>query len=95
MIPLAGVDTIMIGFFLIAIGGPCVCLSSFHLSSAFEEHAGKILSAVTGSFDASSLPYALYGVVHKQTGGKPNIKIFFTVYAIIPVLCVIVHAQWR
>ncbi|KAG9054845.1 hypothetical protein FS842_003964 [Serendipita sp. 407] len=79
------IDTYYVGFVLLALGGPLIFLSSFHLSNAFPRNSGLILSFISGSFDASSVPYLLYNEA------LPNVPIrtFFWSYTIIPILLVI------
>ncbi|KAI5475172.1 hypothetical protein MNV49_001859 [Pseudohyphozyma bogoriensis] len=81
------VDSYLIGYFLIAIGGPLVCLSSFHLSNAFPAHAGVVLAAVTGSFDASSIPFVIYEWVYRSK--EVSLRRFFWGYLIIPLSLII------
>lgn len=73
------------GYILLAIGGPLIFLPSFHLSNTFPARAGLILSAVTGAFDASSIPYLLYNQLYDAVGGI-SLKAFFWSYSIIPIL---------
>ncbi|KAG8812660.1 hypothetical protein FRC17_001912, partial [Serendipita sp. 399] len=79
------VDTYYVGFVLLALGGPLIFLSSFHLSNTFPKNSGLILSFISGAFDASSVPYLIYNEAF------PNVALrtFFWSYAIIPVLLVI------
>ncbi|KAG8987757.1 hypothetical protein FRB93_004419 [Tulasnella sp. JGI-2019a] len=79
------VDTYFVGFICLAVGGPLIFLSSFHLSNSFPARAGLILSCVTGAFDANSFPYLIYGVLYDRAG-PISLKAFFWTYATIPVM---------
>ncbi|KZV90526.1 MFS general substrate transporter [Exidia glandulosa HHB12029] len=83
------VDTYRLGFILLAIGGPLVFLPSFHLSNAFPEHSGLIMSFITGAFDVSSVPYLFYLWLDSGISGGLPIRTFFWAYTIIPVLIIV------
>lgn len=82
----AWMDTYVLGFIFLALGGPLVFLPSFHLSNAFPGSSGLILSAVTGAFDASSIPYVVYRAAYDRSGGALTPKLFFCGYLILPVM---------
>lgn len=73
-------DNYVVGFTLLALAGPLTFLSCFHLSNAFPYRSGLILSAITGAFDASSLPYTVYKEVYQNTRYKLSLKTFFWSY---------------
>lgn len=75
------VDTYLAGYILLALGGPMIFLSSFHLSNAFPAYSGSILSAITGAFDASSLPYVIYRTIYSKH--RVPLRTFFWFYMII------------
>lgn len=79
-------DTYVVGFILLALGGPLIFLPSFHLSNAFPAYSGLILSAVIGAFDASSLPYVFYRMAYDATSGALTPRIFFLAYTAIPAM---------
>lgn len=79
------IDTYYVGFVLLALGGPLIFLSSFHLSNAFPANSGLVLSFISGSFDASSVPYLIYNEAFPDI----SLRTFFWSYTIIPVLLVI------
>ncbi|ORY23437.1 major facilitator superfamily domain-containing protein [Naematelia encephala] len=83
------IDTYLLGYILMALGAPAMFLSQFHLSNAFPARSGLILGAITGAFDASSLPLCFYKVGYFAAGGKPSVKTFFICYTIIPILLII------
>ncbi|PGG98787.1 hypothetical protein AJ80_09471 [Polytolypa hystricis UAMH7299] len=74
------------GYFLIAIGGPFVFISSFQLSNAFPKHSGLILSMITGAFDASSALFLLFRIVY---GSWLTIQNLFILYLIVPALILV------
>ncbi|KAK4689168.1 hypothetical protein P7C73_g923, partial [Tremellales sp. Uapishka_1] len=85
----AYIDTYLIGYALLAVGAPAMFLAQFHLSNAFPARSGLILSALTGAFDASSLPLCFFKIAYFSLGGKPTVKAFFLGYTIIPILLIL------
>ncbi|KAL8292596.1 hypothetical protein RQP46_001208 [Phenoliferia psychrophenolica] len=83
-------DSYVIGYILLGVGGPLVFLPQFHLSNAFPAYSGVVLAALTGSFDASSIPFVLYRLAYNGSGGSFNLRIFFWGYLIVPV-CIIIE----
>ncbi len=45
------------------------------MSSAFPAHSGVILAAITGAFDASSVPYLVYREIFQATGGSFHVYV--------------------
>ena len=43
------------------------------VSNAFPQRSGLILGAVTGAFDASSLPLVFYKLAYYANDGKPSL----------------------
>lgn len=43
------------------------------VSNAFPKRSGLVLGAVTGAFDASSLPLVFYKLAYFAHGGKPDL----------------------
>ncbi|KAJ5496228.1 hypothetical protein N7463_008215 [Penicillium fimorum] len=76
------------GYLLLALGGPFVFISSFHLSNTFPTRSGLILSMLTGAFDASSALFLLFRLLSEQTEGLISINNFFTAYLIVPVFII-------
>ncbi|KAK2865048.1 hypothetical protein FQN49_003964 [Arthroderma sp. PD_2] len=76
-------DRHLCGYILLAMGGPTVFISSFHLSNAFPKHSGLILSTLTAAFDGSSALFLLFGGIH---GTKLTLKILFLLYLFVPGL---------
>ncbi|KAI9778729.1 MAG: hypothetical protein M1839_007960 [Geoglossum umbratile] len=79
-------DGYILGYSLLALGGPFVFISSFQLSNTFPNHSGLILSMLTGAFDSSSAVFLLYRMIYEQTAGSFWTKPFFLSYLIIPLL---------
>lgn len=42
------------------------------VSNAFPAYSGVILAAITGAFDASSVPYLIYRELYQRLGGVPR-----------------------
>ncbi|KAJ6151740.1 hypothetical protein N7470_006868 [Penicillium chermesinum] len=73
------------GYLLLALGGPFVFISSFHLSNTFPTRSGLILSTLTGAFDASSALFLIFRLLNQHTNGSISIKKFFLAYLAAPV----------
>lgn len=77
-------DPYLIGYALLALGGPFVFISSFQLANSFPKNSGLILALLTGAFDSSSALFLIYRLIYtnwyKVTLGK-----FFTVYILVPI----------
>ncbi|KAL7419783.1 hypothetical protein Q5752_005699 [Cryptotrichosporon argae] len=84
-----GIGHVSKGYFLLAVGAPAMFLAQFHLSNAFPARSGLILGAITGAFDASSMPFVFYKLAYFAYGGFPSLRSFFFFYAVIPVLLII------
>ncbi|KAH0551747.1 hypothetical protein GP486_007036, partial [Trichoglossum hirsutum] len=78
-------DGYVLGYFLLALGGPFVFISSFQLSNTFLNHSGLILSVLTGAFDSSSAVFLIYRIIYERSGGSFWPKKFFLGYLIVPV----------
>ncbi|KAL4917137.1 major facilitator superfamily domain-containing protein [Aspergillus aurantiobrunneus] len=79
-------DAYVPGYLLLALGGPFIFISSFHLSNTFPARSGLILSALTGAFDASSALFLIFRLINDKTSGFFSSHRFFLVYLVIPVL---------
>ena len=84
-------DGFLVGYLLLALGGPCTFISSFQLSNAFPKHSGLILALLTGAFDASSALFLVYRLVFDMTDGAFDHRKFFTIYLIVPVIILILQ----
>lgn len=81
----AALDGFIPGYFFLALGGPFVHISSFHLSNCFPANSSLILALFTGGFDSSSALFFLFRLVYKASDGKINIERFFLIYLVVPV----------
>lgn len=79
-------DSYIIGYVVIAIGSPLIFLPSFHLSNAFPAASGLVLSVLTGSFDASSLPMVAYHELYYASEGRLNHRKWFWGYAFLGLM---------
>lgn len=84
-------DAYIIAYLLLALGGPFIYISSFHLSNAFPARSGLILSMITGAFDASSALFLVFRLINEKTGGWFSTTRFFLVYLLVPLFIVIVQ----
>lgn len=84
-------DGLLLGYLLLALGGPFTYISSFQLSNAFPRHSGFILALLTGAFDASSALFLLYRIVYEKTGGTFDHRRFFLGYLLVPVAIVLLQ----
>ncbi|EJU05335.1 MFS general substrate transporter [Dacryopinax primogenitus] len=99
MIPVDKFDGFILGYLLLALGGPCIFISTFQLSNAFPTNSGLVLSCVTGAFDASSAVWLAYRLLYQSTvdsedqvgKGKISLTIFFACYCIVPVTITILQ----
>ncbi|KAL0939379.1 MFS transporter [Colletotrichum truncatum] len=82
-------DAFLLGYLLLALGGPFTYISSFQLSNAFPKHSGLILALLTGVFDASSALFLVYRLIFQATDGSFGHDQFFLVYLIVPVMIII------
>ncbi|KAI9171917.1 Protein FMP42 [Paramyrothecium foliicola] len=78
-------DALLLGYLLLALGGPFTFISSFQLSNAFPRHSGLILALLTGAFDASSALFLVYRLIFNATNGTFDHRRFFLIYLIVPV----------
>ncbi|RFU25658.1 hypothetical protein B7463_g10686, partial [Scytalidium lignicola] len=77
-------DGYLFGYLFLALGGPFVYISSFHLSNAFPQHSGFILAMITGAFDSSSAIFLGYRFIYNSTDEGFDLKHFFLAYLIVP-----------
>lgn len=78
-------------YFLLALGGPFVFISSFQLSNAFPQRSGLILALLTGAFDSSSALFLLFRVLYEKTNRKLDTVILFRIYLIVPIFILLVQ----
>lgn len=77
-------DGYLLGYVLLALGGPFVFISSFQLANSFPKNSGLVLALLTGAFDSSSALFLLYRLVYQQVKKVP-IHHFFQYYMVVPV----------
>lgn len=82
-------DAYITSLLFLAVGGPFIYISSFHLSNAFPARSGLILSMLTGAFDASSALFLVFRVVNQKSGGAFSTQRFAVVYLLTPLVVVI------
>lgn len=78
-------DGYVVGYSLLAVGGPFTFISSFQLSNSFPNSSGLILALLTGAFDASSAVFLCYRIAYEKSGGTFHLSNFFTYFLAIPV----------
>ena len=84
-------DAYIAGYLFLALGGPFVYISSFHLSNAVPARSGLVLAALNGAFDASSAVFLLFRLINEKTGGSFSIQRFALAYLVTPLF--IISAQ--
>ena len=72
-----------IGFLLIGIAGPGIQISSFHLFEVYPKYTGTLMQISTSAFDAGSLLYALFLLLHNDYW---TVKRLFILYLLIPII---------
>lgn len=76
-------DGYLIGYTLLALGGPFVFISCFQLANSFPKNSGLILALLTGAFDSSSALFLIYRIYYFSVG-ELSVSSFFTGYLIVP-----------
>ncbi|KAK9773660.1 putative Major facilitator superfamily (MFS) profile domain-containing protein [Seiridium cardinale] len=84
-------DAFLVGYLLLALGGPFIYISSFQLSNAFPRHSGLILALITGAFDASSALFLVYRLIYESSEGSFGHHEFFLAYLVVPVAIIILQ----
>lgn len=82
-------DPYLIGYSLMALGGPFAYISSFQLSNAFPEKSGLILALLTGAFDTSSAVFLIYKKLYLSYPLFFKLQTFYKFYLIIPIFIII------
>lgn len=87
---ITAVDGYLLGYVLLAFGGPFVFISCFQLGNSFPGHSGLVLALLTGSFDTSSALFMFYRLTY-QGGYIANFTLrkFFTGYLVVPVFILV------
>lgn len=81
-------DAYLIGYSTLALGGPFVFISCFHLANAFPNNSGLILALLTGAFDSSLALFLLYRLAYTRNPGL-SLHVFFSAYLAVPVFIVL------
>ena len=84
-------DGFISGYFLLALGGPFVFMSSFQLSNCFPAHSGLILALLTGAFDSSSALFLIFRLIFEGTHEKVTTTELFLVYLVVPIFILVVQ----
>lgn len=79
------------GYFLLALGGPFVFISSFQLSNAFPQRSGLVLALLTGAFDTSSAVFLGYRLAYQASGRAFHPHGFFLAYLVVPAFVLAVQ----
>jgi len=82
-------DALLLGNFSLALGGTFVFLPFFHLSNAFPQYSGLILSCITGAFDASAAFFVLFRRTYFATNGRFGLREFFLLYLTVPAFILV------
>lgn len=83
------IDPYVIGYALMALGGPFAYISSFQLSNSFPKKSGSILALITGAFDASSAVFLVYRIVYNKSMGAFTLDKLFKCYLFVPLFITI------
>ncbi|EYE90162.1 putative MFS transporter Fmp42 [Aspergillus ruber CBS 135680] len=77
-------DAYITGYTLLALAGPFIYISSFHLSNTFPMCSGLILAMLTGAYDASTAVFMAFNLVNEYTDVF-SMRHFFLIYLAIPL----------
>jgi len=76
-------DAYITGYLSLALAGPFIYISSFHLSNTFPARSGFILAMLTGAYDASTAVFLIFSLVDEYTEWFSTRR-FFLLYLMIP-----------
>ncbi|ODV59014.1 uncharacterized protein ASCRUDRAFT_38207 [Ascoidea rubescens DSM 1968] len=92
-------DPFLIGYSLLALGGPFVFISSYQLANLFPNNSGTVLAFLTGAFDSSSALFLVYSLVYFDklkflsylniNFANLSLSSFFKCYLIVPFFIII------
>ncbi|KAG0671835.1 hypothetical protein C6P40_003676 [Pichia californica] len=82
-------DPYLIGYSLMALGGPFAYISSFQLSNAFPEKSGLILALLTGAFDTSSAVFLIYKKLYLSYPIFFKLETFYKFYLFVPLFIIL------
>lgn len=78
-------DPYLLGYSLLALGGPFVFISTFQLANSCPQHSGKILASITGAFDTSSALFMIWRLLYENYTPSLGLHRFFTAYLVVPL----------
>ncbi|KAI5954517.1 hypothetical protein KGF54_002292 [Candida jiufengensis] len=81
-------DGYLIGYTLLALGGPFTFISSFQLANSFPKNSGLVLALLTGAFDSSSALFLFYRLYYFKIK-EISISSFFSGYLVVPLFILI------
>lgn len=84
-------DPYLVGYSLMALGGPFSYISSFQLSNAFPEKSGLILALLTGAFDTSSAVFLIYKKIYLSFPTFFTLETFYKFYLAVPLFIAVVQ----
>ena len=84
-------DAYALGFVLLALGGTFTFVPSFHLSNAFPQFQGLILSLITGANCASAAVFLAFRLIYQSTNGALGIRQLFLGYLLVPIITLIAN----
>lgn len=85
-------DPFLVGYTVLALGGPFVFISTFQLANAVPDHSGKVLAAITGAFDTSSALFLFYRLLYQRaqhTQHTVPLRVFFRLYLVVPAFILV------
>lgn len=82
------VDPYLVGYTLLALGGPFVFISCFQLANSFPKNSGLILALLTGAFDSSLALFLVYRLIYTNVH-VVTLNQFFTYYLVVPVFILV------
>ncbi|XBW35786.1 hypothetical protein QEN19_001358 [Hanseniaspora menglaensis] len=85
-------DSYLVGYIVLAVGGPFVFISCFQLANTFPRYSGTILALISGAFDTSSAIFLFYRLAYENGFSGVDLHVFFKYYLIVPLF--IFMCQW-
>lgn len=86
-------DAYIVGYVILAVGGPFVFISCFQLANTFPKYSGTILALISGAFDTSSAVFLFYRLAYENGFSNINLHVFFKYYLVVPLF--IFLCQWK
>lgn len=79
-------DAYIPGYSFLALGGPFILISTFHLSNTFPKNSGLILALSTGAFETSSAVFWAFRLIYQGSNGTFTLKKLFLTYLTVPAI---------